>query len=156
VATARRVTPVQATSALQILAELMARLVVVPGPEGLRHLADIAAAMLDQVPGAVSVLRDPAEQPLVLTCASAVVELIDEPGDRLLQWDLHYDNILAGQREPCWPSATNRLPATRVSTYCRTYTTGGTGVKLSTPFETNCGVSCPTGVTPESSTGAWC
>jgi streptomycin 6-kinase len=100
VATARRVTPVQATSALQILAELMARLVVVPGPEGLRHLADIAAAMLDQVPGAVSVLRDPAEQPLVLTCASAVVELIDEPGDRLLQWDLHYDNILAGQREP--------------------------------------------------------
>ncbi|GGP14259.1 hypothetical protein GCM10012278_69320 [Nonomuraea glycinis] len=28
--------------------------------------------------------------------------MIGEPGDRLLlHWDLHYDNILAGQREPC-------------------------------------------------------
>src|SRR5690606_10428198 len=23
-----------------------------------------------------------------------------EPGDRLLHWDLHYDNVLAGEREP--------------------------------------------------------
>jgi streptomycin 6-kinase len=27
-------------------------------------------------------------------------ELIGEPGDRLLHWGLHYDNIFAGQREP--------------------------------------------------------
>lgn len=87
-------------AAMQILAELMARLVAVPAPPGLRRLADIAAAMLDQVPGAVAALRDPAEQQLVHTCASAVAELIGEPGDRLLHWDLHYDNILAGQREP--------------------------------------------------------
>lgn len=86
--------------ALRILAELLARLVAVPAPEGLRHLADIAAAMLEQVPRAVPALRDPAEQRLVRTCASAVAELIGEPGDRLLHWDLHYDNILAGQREP--------------------------------------------------------
>ena len=39
--------------ALQILAELLARLVAVPTPHGLRRLADIAAAMLDQVPRAV-------------------------------------------------------------------------------------------------------
>jgi streptomycin 6-kinase len=88
------------SAALQILAELLARLVAVPAPEGLRRLADIAAAMLEQVPRAVPALRDPAEQRLVRTCASAVAELIDEPGDRLLHWDLHYDNILAGQREP--------------------------------------------------------
>jgi streptomycin 6-kinase len=88
------------TAALRILAELLARLVAVPAPEGLRHLADIAAAMLDQVPRAVPALRDPAEQRLARTCASAVAELIDEPGDRLLHWDLHYDNILTGQREP--------------------------------------------------------
>ncbi|MGP4003470.1 aminoglycoside phosphotransferase family protein [Streptomyces sp. 8N706] len=88
------------TTALQILAELLARLVAMPAPEGLRHLADIAAAMLDQVPRAVPTLRDPAEQRLVRTCASAVAELMGEPGDRLLHWDLHYDNILAGQREP--------------------------------------------------------
>jgi streptomycin 6-kinase len=85
---------------MQILAELMARLVAVPAPQGLRHLADIAADMLDYVPRAVRALRDPAEQRLVHTCASAVAELIGEPGDRLLHWDLHYDNILAGQREP--------------------------------------------------------
>ncbi|MCG5213554.1 aminoglycoside phosphotransferase family protein [Streptosporangium sp. KLBMP 9127] len=87
-------------AAMQILAELMARLVAVPAPQGLRHLADIAAAMLDQAPHAVPALRDPAERRLVRTCASAVAELIGEPGDRLLHWDLHYDNILAGQREP--------------------------------------------------------
>jgi streptomycin 6-kinase len=86
--------------ALQILAELLARLVAVPAPHGLRRLADIAAAMLDQLPRAVPMLRDPAEQRMVRKCASAVAELITEPGDRLLHWDLHYDNILAGQRQP--------------------------------------------------------
>ncbi|MFF8913113.1 aminoglycoside phosphotransferase family protein [Streptomyces sp. NPDC015032] len=88
------------SAALQILAELMARLVAVPAPPGFRHLADIAAAMLDEVPRAVPGLRDPAERRLVRTCAAAVAELTGEPGDRLLHWDLHYDNILAGQREP--------------------------------------------------------
>ena len=88
------------TAALQILAELLARLVAVPAPEGLRHLGDIAAAMLDQLPRAVLRLRDLAQQRLVRSCASAMAELIGEPGDRLLHWDLHYDNILAGQREP--------------------------------------------------------
>jgi streptomycin 6-kinase len=87
-------------AALRILAELMARLVAVPAPSGLRHLSDIAAAMLDEVPAAVTALGDPAERRLVRTCASAVAELIGEPGDRLLHWDLHYDNVLAGQREP--------------------------------------------------------
>jgi streptomycin 6-kinase len=88
------------TAACEILAELLARLVAVPAPEGLRHLADIAAAMLEELPRAVTALRDVAEQRLVRSCASAVAELIGEPGDRLLHWDLHYDNILAGQREP--------------------------------------------------------
>ncbi|MEU6790348.1 aminoglycoside phosphotransferase family protein [Nonomuraea wenchangensis] len=88
------------TRALRILAELMARLTAVPAPPGLRRLSDIAAAMLDQVPEAVRALRDPAEQRLVRTCASAVAELMGEPGDRLLHWDLHDDNVLAGEREP--------------------------------------------------------
>ncbi|MFB6440976.1 aminoglycoside phosphotransferase family protein [Streptomyces sp. NPDC056411] len=87
-------------TALRILASLMARLTSVPAPQGLRRLSDVAAAMLDQAPRAVESLRDPAERQLVRTCASAVAELIDEPGDRLLHWDLHYDNVLAGEREP--------------------------------------------------------
>lgn len=87
-------------AAVRILAELLARLVALPAPEGMRRLADIAAAMLDEVPHAVATLRDPADQQLLRTCASAVADLISEPGDRLLHWDLHYDNILSGQREP--------------------------------------------------------
>ncbi|MET9290691.1 aminoglycoside phosphotransferase family protein [Streptomyces sp. NPDC003077] len=87
-------------TAMSILAGLLARLVAVPAPPGLRHLADIAAAMLDEVPHAVPGLREPSERRLIRTCASAVAELVGEPGDRLLHWDLHYDNVLAGHREP--------------------------------------------------------
>ncbi|WP_158850868.1 aminoglycoside phosphotransferase family protein [Saccharothrix deserti] len=88
------------TAAMRVLADLLARLVAVPAPPGVRRLTDIAAAMLDQVPSAVPALRDPADQRLLRTCASAVAELVDDAGDRLLHWDLHYDNILAGDREP--------------------------------------------------------
>ncbi|MEU9124576.1 aminoglycoside phosphotransferase family protein [Streptomyces sp. NPDC048506] len=86
--------------AMQILAALMARLTSVPAPENLRQLSAITATMLDLTPQAVPALHDPAEQRLVRTCASAVAELLGEPGDRLLHWDLHYDNVLAGEREP--------------------------------------------------------
>ncbi|TQM45008.1 aminoglycoside phosphotransferase family protein [Pseudonocardia cypriaca] len=86
--------------AMGILAGLLARLVAVPAPEGLRHLADVAAGMLAEAPRAAAALADPAEQRLVRTCAAAVAELVGEPGDRLLHWDLHQDNVLAGDREP--------------------------------------------------------
>ncbi|MGX1911546.1 aminoglycoside phosphotransferase family protein [Streptomyces phaeochromogenes] len=87
-------------AAPRILADLLARLVAVSAPDGLRRLSDIAAAMLDQVPHALPALRDPADRRLLRTCASAVAELVGEAGDRLLHWDLHYDNVLAGEREP--------------------------------------------------------
>jgi streptomycin 6-kinase len=83
-----------------ILAGLLARLVAVPAPEGLRHLADVAAAMLAEAPRGAAALADPAEQRLVRTCAAAVAELVAEPGDRLLHGDLHHANVLAGDREP--------------------------------------------------------
>ncbi|WP_432012986.1 aminoglycoside phosphotransferase family protein [Streptomyces cucumeris] len=86
--------------ALCVLAGLLARLVAVPAPEGVRGLSGIATAMLDEVPRAIPALSDPDERRLVRTCASAVAELTGEPGDRLLHWDLHYDNVLAGEREP--------------------------------------------------------
>ncbi|APU15143.1 MULTISPECIES: aminoglycoside phosphotransferase family protein [Actinoalloteichus] len=91
-------------TALRILAELGARLVAVPAPPGLRTLADIAAAMLADVPAAQRHLSDPADRTLLRACATAVAEVIHEPGDRLLHWDLHYENVLAappgGDREP--------------------------------------------------------
>ncbi|CAL9328933.1 aminoglycoside phosphotransferase family protein [Streptomyces sp. enrichment culture] len=87
-------------TAMGILAELQARLVRVPAPQGLRSLGDITAEMLEKVPTAVEALADRADRQLLRGWASAVAELADEPGDRMLHWDLHYDNVLAAQREP--------------------------------------------------------
>ncbi|MFF8632294.1 aminoglycoside phosphotransferase family protein [Streptomyces werraensis] len=87
-------------TAMGILAELQARLVRVPAPQGLRSLGDITAEMLEKVPTAVEALADRADRQLLRGWASAVAELADETGDRMLHWDLHYDNVLAAQREP--------------------------------------------------------
>jgi streptomycin 6-kinase len=79
---------------------LLARLTAVPAPAGLRRLGDIAAAMLERVPAALDRVADTAERRLVRRCAGAVRDLLPEPGDRLVHWDLHFDNVLAGDREP--------------------------------------------------------
>ncbi|WP_405711483.1 aminoglycoside phosphotransferase family protein [Streptomyces xanthophaeus] len=87
-------------AAVQVLAELLARLTAVPAPAGLRGLGDVAAGMLDEVPQALEQLADVRARRLLRDCAAAVAEVAVEPGDRLLHWDLHYDNVLAGGREP--------------------------------------------------------
>ncbi|WP_318208544.1 aminoglycoside phosphotransferase family protein [Streptomyces sp. SJL17-1] len=85
--------------AMGVVAGLLARLVAVPAPEGLRGLGDIAAGMLADVPDAAGRLG--AEDAAVLRdCAAAVREVAGEPGDRLLHWDLHFGNVLAAEREP--------------------------------------------------------
>ncbi|MEV1168020.1 aminoglycoside phosphotransferase family protein [Nonomuraea sp. NPDC049784] len=86
--------------ALGILTELLARLVAYPAPEGMRRLGDIAQAMLDDVDQALKSLPRERDRHWMKSCASAVAELVSEPGDRLLHWDLHYDNVLAADREP--------------------------------------------------------
>ncbi|MCB5166158.1 aminoglycoside phosphotransferase family protein [Streptomyces bambusae] len=84
---------------VRVLAELLAELTAVPAPPGLRRLGDIAADLLDAVPEAVRGLPDgPAG--LLRDCAAALAEVAGEPGDRLLHWDLHEDNVLAGDRAP--------------------------------------------------------
>ncbi|WP_442816733.1 aminoglycoside phosphotransferase family protein [Streptomyces sp. NBC_01304] len=86
--------------AVQILAELLARLTAVQAPAGMRTLGAIARRMLDGVPAALASVPEQAQRQVILGCAAAVREVADEPGDRLLHWDLHYDNILAADREP--------------------------------------------------------
>ncbi|GIJ73548.1 aminoglycoside phosphotransferase family protein [Virgisporangium ochraceum] len=83
--------------ALRILTGLMADLHAVPPPAGLRRLGDVAADLLARVPAAVARVGDPT---LIRRCAAAVADLVDEPGDRLLHWDLHYDNVLAALDDP--------------------------------------------------------
>jgi streptomycin 6-kinase len=91
-------------AALEILSELLARLSAVPAPAGLRRLSDFAADLLDRVPRALTLVRDPMQHRLIQACASALEEVLPEAGDRLLHEDLHYFNILAphpaDQREP--------------------------------------------------------
>ncbi|WP_063754856.1 aminoglycoside phosphotransferase family protein [Streptomyces sp. NRRL F-2580] len=89
-----------ARRAVGVVGELLARLTAVPAPAGLRGLGEIAARMLEDVPRAVGLLAEARERRVLRDCAAAVAEVAGEPGDRLLHWDLHYDNVLAGGREP--------------------------------------------------------
>ncbi|MFF4429941.1 aminoglycoside phosphotransferase family protein [Streptomyces sp. NPDC001513] len=89
-----------ARRAVGVVGELLAQLTAVPAPAGLRGLGEIAARMLEDVPRVVGRLADARERRLLRDCAAALAEVAGEPGDRLLHWDLHYDNVLAGGREP--------------------------------------------------------
>ncbi|MFD8233699.1 aminoglycoside phosphotransferase family protein [Streptomyces sp. NPDC059696] len=86
--------------AVVTIAELLAHLTSFPAPPGVRRLGDIAGAMLDQTPWALARIPDPEARRLVSDCAAALREVVDEPGDRLLHWDLHDENVLASDRAP--------------------------------------------------------
>ena len=86
-------------AAAVVIARLLARLTAVSAPPDLRqHLGTLAAAMLERVPAVLPRLPDPADRRLIEDCAAAVREVAAEPGDRLLHWDLHYDNVLRSPR----------------------------------------------------------
>ncbi|MFC4327456.1 aminoglycoside phosphotransferase family protein [Streptomyces andamanensis] len=87
-------------AAVEVIGALLARLTAVPAPAGVRRLGDVARAMLEQVPRALARVPDTADRRLLADCAAAVREVADRPGDRLLHWDLHYDNVLASGRAP--------------------------------------------------------
>ncbi len=84
--------------AVEVVGALLARLTARPAPAGLRRLGDIAAALLERTPPALRRVVDPADRRLLADCAAALREVAAEPGDRLLHWDLHYDNVLAAHR----------------------------------------------------------
>ncbi|MER7573825.1 aminoglycoside phosphotransferase family protein [Streptomyces sp. NPDC126514] len=80
-----------------VVAGLLAHLTATSAPPELRRLADIAPRLLDRATALLPRLPDPA---LLRDCAAAVREVADEPGDRLLHWDLHFENVLAADRAP--------------------------------------------------------
>ncbi|CAL9501166.1 aminoglycoside phosphotransferase family protein [Streptomyces sp. enrichment culture] len=86
--------------AVLVIARLLAHLTARPAPTGMRRLADIAPRMLERTPHVLERIADPADRRLVADCAAAVREVAAEPGDRLLHWDLHFDNVLASGRAP--------------------------------------------------------
>lgn len=87
-------------AAVLVLARLLARLTSVPAPEGMRQLGDSARTMLEAAPRILPTIPDPSDRRLLADCVAAVREVAAEPGHRLLHWDLHYDNVLAADREP--------------------------------------------------------
>ncbi|MFB7560378.1 aminoglycoside phosphotransferase family protein [Streptomyces brevispora] len=91
-----------AREAVRVVAELLAGLTAVRAPAGcgLRGLGEVSARMLAAAPGVVGLLVDEGERRLLTDCAAAVREVVGEPGDRLLHWDLHFGNVLAGQAGP--------------------------------------------------------
>ncbi|CAL9496997.1 hypothetical protein SUDANB176_03363 [Streptomyces sp. enrichment culture] len=110
-----------------VIARLLARLHATPAPEGMRRLGDIAPALLERTRPALDRVADPVARRVVADCAAAVREVADEPGDHLLHWDLHYENVLAADRAPwlaidpkplagdpgfdLWPALDNRFDA---------------------------------------------
>jgi len=113
--------------AVLVVARLLAHLHTTPAPAGMRRLGDISRDMLERTPATLERVPDPAARRLVADCAAAVREVADEPGDRLLHWDLHYENVLAADRAPwlaidpkplagdpgfdLWPALDNRFDA---------------------------------------------
>ncbi|MFI1836604.1 aminoglycoside phosphotransferase family protein [Streptomyces olivaceoviridis] len=116
--------------AVLVIARLLAHLTSFPAPPGLRRLGDIAEAMLERTPWALPRIPDPGMRRTVADCAAAVREVVHEPGDRLLHWDLHDENVLAADRadwlaidpkplagDPgfeLWPALDNRFDAAEV------------------------------------------
>ncbi|HCU50974.1 MAG TPA: hydroxyurea phosphotransferase, partial [Micromonosporaceae bacterium] len=88
------------TQAVQVISELLMRLNAHQAPPEIRRLSDVIAKMLEYLPEALTVLTDQEERRMMQTWADIVSEVAQEPGDRLLHWDLHYDNVLAAEREP--------------------------------------------------------
>ncbi|MCL3994196.1 aminoglycoside phosphotransferase family protein [Streptomyces lavenduligriseus] len=116
--------------AVLVIARLLAHLTSFPAPPGMRRLGDITARMLERTPRALDRIPDPEARRIVADCAAAVREVADEPGDRLLHWDLHDENVLAAERadwlaidpkplagDPgfeLWPALDNRYEAAEV------------------------------------------
>nr|WP_324617304.1 aminoglycoside phosphotransferase family protein [Streptomyces bicolor] len=107
--------------ATRILAELLARLTAVPAPSGLRRLDAVVARLFERLPPVLAELQSRGADDdirLLKDCAAAVREVADETGDRLLHWDLHFENVLAATVNPGRPSTRSRWPGTRASSCC--------------------------------------
>ncbi|MCC9710511.1 aminoglycoside phosphotransferase family protein [Streptomyces sp. MNU76] len=86
--------------AVEVIARLLAHLTATPAPPAVRRLSDIATDMLERTPAVLARIQDPTDRRLIADCAAALREVMAEPGDRLLHWDLHFDNVLGADRSP--------------------------------------------------------
>jgi streptomycin 6-kinase len=87
-------------AACGVIASLLVRLHSHPAPSGVRPLSEVVSGMLAAVPQTLQGMSSPDERAALAYWASALSDAAALPGDSLLHWDLHFDNVLAGSREP--------------------------------------------------------
>jgi streptomycin 6-kinase len=87
-------------SAVRIICALLRRLHAHTPPAGTIRLADVAAAMVADAAAAATKFDDPAHGRALRYWADATAEVAEDAGERLLHWDLHFENVLAAEREP--------------------------------------------------------
>ena len=82
-----------------VLAGRLLRRLAIPAPSGLRAQADLAAEMYANL----ALRWEQLGRPFARKLLDAVSEIVQEPivceVPRLVNYDLHYDNVLAGERE---------------------------------------------------------
>ncbi|MFD1152104.1 aminoglycoside phosphotransferase family protein [Saccharothrix hoggarensis] len=86
-------------SAAEVAGGLIRRLAV-PAPAGVRPLAGIADVMVEHLPRRQRALGDPVPRRWVDAARGFAAELGAVDHDVLVHADLHYGNVLAGDREP--------------------------------------------------------
>lgn len=85
--------------AVAVAAHLLRRLAV-PGPGGLPRLKVLAERLAQTLPERWDRLNRPMPRPLVDAACDLAAQLGPSAGTMLVNYDLHYGNVLAGEREP--------------------------------------------------------
>ena len=90
---------VEIGEAVAIAGHLLRRLAV-PAPDGLLLLQEIAERLCETLPERWDRLGRPIPRPLVDAACDLAAQLGPAAGSLLVDYDLHYGNVLAGDREP--------------------------------------------------------
>ena len=90
---------VEVKSAVAIAGHLLCRLAV-PAPTNLPLLAAVAAGLAESLPERWARLNRPIAWSFVAAARDAAAQLGPSAGSLLVNYDLHYGNVLAGEREP--------------------------------------------------------
>ncbi|WP_435106903.1 aminoglycoside phosphotransferase family protein [Nocardiopsis synnemataformans] len=91
----RTLDPVPIDEALTTIGTLLARLTSHRAPQGMRTLADTTRAMVTRAHLLAPRLRTAHERDRISALTARAREMAPEAGDRLLHWDLHFQNVLA-------------------------------------------------------------
>ena len=86
-------------TAIEVAGRLLRRLAI-PVPPWARSLDEMAEDLREFIPGRWASLESPFGRPILDETLSVLGELIPQRSNLLANSDLHYENVLAGRREP--------------------------------------------------------